>query len=107
MTSIFDGIYSYGQVSTNYSGKTTPTTMTSYYNKLGNFADFSVDDYVNISPNANKYTTVQSSLNTLVACTGDKWVLYTGSTNCSGYTTWTSSDTETVGATSADKYCMR
>jgi len=32
--------------------------------------------------------------------------LYTGGTNCSGYTTWTSSDTETVGATSADKYCM-
>jgi len=58
MTSIFDGIYSYGQVSTNYSGKTTPTTMTSYYNKLGNFADFSVDDYVNLSPNADKYTTV-------------------------------------------------
>ena len=60
LTDIFDGLDAYNSYKTTYQsgGTTTPTTMTSYYNKLGNFADFSVNDYVNLSSDANKYTTV-------------------------------------------------
>ena len=80
--------------------------MNTYYSALANYADFSVDDYSSLSSDTHKYTTVQASLNTLISCTGDKWVMYTGGSNCSDYTIWTSSDSETYGNTSANSMCM-
>ena len=81
--------------------------MNTYYSALANFADFSVDDYSSLSSDTHKYTTVQASLNTLISCTGDKWVMYTGGTNCDGYTIWTTSETETYGSDGTMTMCMR
>jgi len=60
LTDIYDGLYGYGQYkSTYYDNSTTvPTTINAYYQALTTYKDFSVDDYSNLSSDAQKYTTV-------------------------------------------------
>ena len=108
LTSVYDGLYGYGQYKTTYydTSQTTPSGISTYYSALANYANFSTDDYSGLSADTHKYTSVLNSLNTLVNCAGDKWVLNTGNNNCSGYTVWTTSDGQTGGNTSANSMCI-
>jgi hypothetical protein len=60
LTDIYDGLYGYGQYKSTYydTSLSTPTTMNTYYSTLGNYADFSVNDYANLSSDSHKYETV-------------------------------------------------
>lgn len=109
LTGIYEGLYGYATYKSTYydTSLTTPTTMSSYYSTQATYADFSADDYDSLSSDTHKYSSVLTSLNTLTSCANDKWVLYTGSTNCSGYTIWTSTDGETGGNTSSNSMCIR
>jgi len=104
---VYDGMDGYKTEKATYQdvspALTKPAKMTTYETSLADAKSFKSDDYTKVAE-ADRPVTVLNTLNGKVSCTNDKWVFYTGGTNCSGYTIWQTSDGPTGGL--SGKYCI-
>ena len=93
--SFFTAIDSFNNFTSTYGVITEPVSMTYYKNLLTesrNFGNDTLNDFANSDPNLN-YIVALNSLNTMVDCSNDQWVM--NDNKCTASPKWTTADTDT------------